>query len=908
MPDFLKKMTPSEVGRLGALARQGKYKAKKKEPKGRKKASPEEAAAAREAKRRQEAIDNRASVMDTFGSFGKQTLPDLEALASGKEITPENADGMVMAGLAEKLSTGQVVLSAQGKKLYNAASRGDVGAAKEAIDRAEASASDRMAKDKTKADKEAEKEAAAAEKEKAGGGGGGGGGKDKPKPEDKAKEKAAERAQTAADTAKRVGLTSDTLDALRAATEDAGEPDKELQRLGLQGADGLATDQGRRALVALERGNVATYRAALQDAAGRLDREGTSAQRRKDATDKAQARQAEKERRDAARLAEKERKEAERAVARRKMDRREALRVLGETQKAMSDELEIKQTAQDRAMFANMGGGSGGGGAGGGKGGGGKPSGGVGSLYAVNPATGKREPGQGLAKGAPPAPAGSARAEAAKPDAKKPKEDDGKPKPGTPWTPKDAHAALDAPGQRTMGFEGPSGRQAAITTNSAGRGQHTFSLSGGDKPQQSQQLTTAEARTALTQMHERGFQSRFGLDKPASPKADAPAAPQADAAPAAARPKKGDTIYPQGRKEFESRVVRRTAQGYYVRPVNARPGTMADNEFFVPNTQVQTSFKAVDMDDSADVLDEFVEAFGVESSDDAPLFTAALDALDGVTLALDAVAPATKAGRRNRASDQALINAIYQQACAICELAESLGAEDGMADDDEPEMVEAPSIKALGDDLLAFDGDAVKALGEGWVGGYLVKFSDPVKSGGDLTHYKDMFLPPPDTDYGSATKSDVYVHHRMLPGLGKKQLRNQADIGFDDAGVFIKHLLDLRDPYERALYTAAQQGKLGWSSGTAPHLVERKSLEDGRHIVAKWPLGLDASYTPTPAGGLEMTTAALKALSEAIDDSQEASDPEPVEAAPAGAVKAATDDRARRLLLQRRLLSLKETA
>ncbi len=51
---------------------------------------------------------------------------------------------------------------------------------------------------------------------------------------EKAAAKAAERAQTAQDTAERVGLGKDTLDALRAATEDAGEPDKELQRLGQQ--------------------------------------------------------------------------------------------------------------------------------------------------------------------------------------------------------------------------------------------------------------------------------------------------------------------------------------------------------------------------------------------------------------------------------------------------------------------------------------------------------------------------------------------------------------------------------------------------------------------------------------------------------------------------------------------------
>ena len=39
---------------------------------------------------------------------------------------------------------------------------------------------------------------------------------------------------------------------------------------------------------------------------------------------------------------------------------------------------------------------------------------------------------------------------------------------------------------------------------------------------------------------------------------------------------------------------------------------------------------------------------------------------------------------------------------------------------------------------------------------------------------------------------------------------------------------------------------MGWSSGTAPHLVERTKVKDAQHID-KWPLGLDASITPTPA-------------------------------------------------------------
>jgi hypothetical protein len=154
----------------------------------------------------------------------------------------------------------------------------------------------------------------------------------------------------------------------------------------------------------------------------------------------------------------------------------------------------------------------------------------------------------------------------------------------------------------------------------------------------------------------------------------------------------------------------------------------------------------------------------------------------------------------------------------------------------------------------------------------------------------------------------------MLPGLGRQQLTNQAELGMDDEGVFVKHLLDLRKSYEAKLYAMVEAGKLGWSSGTAPHLVDRKALGDGRHEITQWTLGLDASYTPMPAGGFTVNAGAMKSLFDDagidllnamyIDDNQEATNPA---AAPDGA-KAVDGERARRLSLELELLTLMETA
>ena len=92
----------------------------------------------------------------------------------------------------------------------------------------------------------------------------------------------------------------------------------------------------------------------------------------------------------------------------------------------------------------------------------------------------------------------------------------------------------------------------------------------------------------------------------------------------------------------------------------------------------------------------------------------------------------------------------------------------------------------------------------------------------------------------------AYYHHGAVKTLGNKPLSELATLTRKDAGVWLEHQLDLRDEYEAAIYELAEQGKVGLSSGTAPHLVEREEKGDVYHIT-RWPLGLDASYTPTPA-------------------------------------------------------------
>jgi hypothetical protein len=140
--------------------------------------------------------------------------------------------------------------------------------------------------------------------------------------------------------------------------------------------------------------------------------------------------------------------------------------------------------------------------------------------------------------------------------------------------------------------------------------------------------------------------------------------------------------------------------------------------------------------------------------------------------------------------------------------------------------------------LIAFGG-AVKALGDGKIGGYLVRFStedDPDLQGEYFTK---------ETDFGDADHAPVYYQHGMDAKIGKRRI-GRAEHKSDDFGVWAEAQLDLRDKYENFIYVMAEKGKMGWSSGTANHLVERQTTTKATWIKS-WPLGLDDTLTPFPA-------------------------------------------------------------
>ncbi len=142
--------------------------------------------------------------------------------------------------------------------------------------------------------------------------------------------------------------------------------------------------------------------------------------------------------------------------------------------------------------------------------------------------------------------------------------------------------------------------------------------------------------------------------------------------------------------------------------------------------------------------------------------------------------------------------------------------------------------------VLARNNHALKALGNGKVGGYLVLFSsadDPDLAG-------DFFTADTEFDIEDGQKTAVYYQHGLDATLKRRKL-GSGTLKQDDVGIWLEAQLELRDEYEQAIYGLVEAGKCGLSSGTAAHLIEREAAGKAAHIK-RWPLGLDASITPTP--------------------------------------------------------------
>jgi phage head maturation protease len=147
-------------------------------------------------------------------------------------------------------------------------------------------------------------------------------------------------------------------------------------------------------------------------------------------------------------------------------------------------------------------------------------------------------------------------------------------------------------------------------------------------------------------------------------------------------------------------------------------------------------------------------------------------------------------------------------------------------------------------DLLTVYSDAIKSDRLGSVKGYLVRFGSP-----DATDLEGDYFTP-QTDFGFPIKAgervplNVYYHHGMDKFVGKKSI-GTGYVKMDDTGLWYEAQLDMADEYGSMIAKLCKQGKMGYSSGAAGHMVERKSVGKASEIT-RWCIA-EASITPTPA-------------------------------------------------------------
>lgn len=150
----------------------------------------------------------------------------------------------------------------------------------------------------------------------------------------------------------------------------------------------------------------------------------------------------------------------------------------------------------------------------------------------------------------------------------------------------------------------------------------------------------------------------------------------------------------------------------------------------------------------------------------------------------------------------------------------------------------------LSSSLLVFPGDECKSLGGFKVGGYLIKFGSPSKT--DRSSKRDFFTPATDFGLNESTKCRALWYHGKDPRVGKRRL-GSAEYAMDSIGVKIVNCeLNSGDSFVKSIWPEVEAGEIGWSSGTAPHLMERVAHANGSHEVTVWPIA-EASLTRAPA-------------------------------------------------------------
>jgi phage head maturation protease len=166
-------------------------------------------------------------------------------------------------------------------------------------------------------------------------------------------------------------------------------------------------------------------------------------------------------------------------------------------------------------------------------------------------------------------------------------------------------------------------------------------------------------------------------------------------------------------------------------------------------------------------------------------------------------------------------------------------------------------------DMLMTYGDAIKATPDGRVSGYLVRFGSPRDTdleGDYFTKSTDFGRPMAE---GETFPLRLYYAHGMDPKVGRGAIGDGV-VKMDAAGLWYEGQIEQSDEYREMIKRLASEGRLGFSSGAAGHLVIREATGIGKSSrITAWPLG-EASLTPRPAESRNL--ASVKSLAEVKND------------------------------------------
>jgi len=158
-----------------------------------------------------------------------------------------------------------------------------------------------------------------------------------------------------------------------------------------------------------------------------------------------------------------------------------------------------------------------------------------------------------------------------------------------------------------------------------------------------------------------------------------------------------------------------------------------------------------------------------------------------------------------------------------------------------------------------YSGTEIKATDKGVIKGYAIRFG----SSSDTDLEADYFTS--NTDFGRPLKMgdkfkmNLYYHHGQDNTI-KTYAIGSGIATYDDTGIWFEAQLNMADKYAVMINELAKEGKLGYSSGSAGHLVSR-TQKGASFEVKSWPIA-EISLTPTPA---ESRNKVFKSLSDFVD-------------------------------------------